>query len=62
MSFANVVLAVVVRIKVNLAGSSEAGVDDSDEEDVEVHGDERFGSYLSLLFVLLLLLLLDADC
>ena len=60
MRFANVVLAVFVRIKVNLAGGSEADGDSGGEEGVaEMHGEECFGSYLSLLFVLLLL---DADC
>jgi len=58
--FANVVLAVLVRVKVDLAGSSKADGDGGAEEDVgKMHGEECFGGCLSLLFVLLLL---DADC
>jgi hypothetical protein len=52
VSFANVVLAVCVRIEVDLAGSSEADGGSGDEDDVaEIHSEECFGSCLSLLFV-----------
>jgi hypothetical protein len=45
--FANVVLAVLVRIKVDLAGSSEADGDSGDEEGVaEMHGEEYSGTFL----------------
>jgi hypothetical protein len=58
--FANIVLAVLVRIKVDLAGSSEADGDSGDEEGIaELHGEEYFGTCLWLFFVLLLL---DAGC